>query len=139
MSTAKASSGRGQSTMRDLNTILEELTQNEWEIWASYLHEGREDRQLSQSPTVISLIIALRTDPNAEEVVDRYLDKWSKKLVPNEMFEYTESTMALLYALKQSRMDLFKPLARILAASKAAEIGWLSRYARRLLREIRED
>lgn len=98
------------------------------ELW-----EGRESHCLSTTPAVAELRNALTNEPLARQIVEAFLDELFSSLVLGSEFDHSEAVMAVLYALPAE----FEDITEVIASSNAVEVGRLSRFARRLVRERR--
>lgn len=75
---------------------------------------------------------ALATDSDAIRKVEQFLDELFEELRPGEAFVHDHVVMALLVAVKRSLPDYFSAVAEPLVTSRAAELGALRQFARRL-------
>jgi hypothetical protein len=116
--------------------VLKELTSSEFIGRVSAMREGREKHVLGSDPAVMRLICCLREfEGNASKELEACADKLFEDLRRDEEFEHSEIVMAMLFALKQSGASLFGEMAATFSESQAAELGRLSRFARRLLQK----
>ncbi len=116
--------------------VLKELTSSEFIGRVSAMREGRETHVLGSDPSVMRLICCLREfEASASKELETCVDKLFEDLRRDEEFEHSEIVMAMLFALKQSGASLFGEMAATFSESRAAELGTLSRFARRLLQK----
>jgi hypothetical protein len=116
-----------------LDEILAELCGPDFAERLSHLQQGREERILSSDTLVRRLSRCVESKgSSADTAIESLLDRLFRDLRKDEDFEHTEVVMALLYALKNGHSSLFPRVARVLAASRAAELGRLSRFAKTL-------
>lgn len=120
----------GSATLEEL---LSKLQEPAFCAELTGLRQGREWLTFSKSPTLEKLQAALKASSDPRKAVEDRLNQLFVGIKPDEEFEHTEIVMALLFAIHEAKADFFVEIATVLANSRAAEIGRLSRYARRLL------
>jgi hypothetical protein len=119
-----------------LDEVLKELRGPDFAARLSTLRVRREARLFSADLSVRKLIHCLEYDATtARPVIESFLDRVFEDLREGEDFEHTEVVMGMLFALKAAESSLFREVAEVLSGSRAAELGRLSDYARRLLTE----
>ena len=124
--------GGEENGICDLASLLDEIASEAFRERACRIVPGREYLFFSADRTVLNLVRAVGREPSRKAIEAR-LDQWFEELREGELFEYTESIMALLFALHRSEPMLFREIAKPFSRSRAAEIARLSRYAARLL------
>lgn len=118
-----------------LDDVLARLQSLEFAERMSFLHEGREEFAFGSDELVQLLVRCIENGGSSVDAkIASFLDGLSRDLREGEDFEHTEIVMAVLHALKHGHSSLFARTATMLAASRAAEIGRLGRFAKSLLR-----
>ncbi len=117
-----------------LDEVLEEIRSPDFLTRLSRLRSGREDAQFGADISLAKLIRHLRAGGSGvTAAVERLLDNLFEDLRKGDEFAHTELAMAVLFALQRADSPLFGEVAAILSRTRAAELGRLSRYAKRLL------
>ncbi len=120
----------GQASVEEL---LSEVLQSAFCSELVGLRQGREALTFSKSPLLKRLQAAFVDSSDSRGAVEELLTKLFLELKPDQEFEHTEIVMALLFAMHAAEVSFFSEIATVLANSRAAEIGRLSRYAQSLL------
>lgn len=102
----------------------------------SCLLDGREYETLKNDSLVQQIINAIIENQLSLTQIEIFLDNIFESLTPGERFPYTESVMALLFALAHAKPLESLSVLKSFAESKKAETARISRFSERLLKEM---
>jgi hypothetical protein len=93
---------------------------------------NRESRVFERNQLVRKLIISLRRETHAQELIEATLDNLFVDLRKGERFDHAELVMAVLFAMKKASVSFYDDIARVFRESGAAELVALRQFAAEL-------
>lgn len=117
------------------NNYLVQLLEPEFTLALVNIYPGREEAFFSDSIEIKTIISALKYNIINKIIVEKFLDRLFESYKVGQTFEYTYEVCAVLFAMKVAKTAYFLDIAQPFIDSQFAEVGTISRFAKRLSKD----